>query len=103
MRGKSSQSAPPSAGAEERDLPPQPPKKRKRKRTRARRSSRFALSIPKAGAMVGLSRSASYRAANDGSIPTLPGTAIVPRLIWQKLLGIESPPEAEAEEAETVD
>jgi hypothetical protein len=43
--------------------------------------------------MVGLTRSASYRAARSGQIPTIPAGKgrIVPRLIWERLLGIESP------------
>lgn len=47
--------------------------------------------------MIGLTKSASYRSANAGHIPTIPAGRgrIVPRLIWERMLGIE--PAAETE------
>jgi hypothetical protein len=70
-----------------------------RKTRRSRGNGPFALTIPAAGAMVGLSRSASYRAAKIGQIPTLEvnGGWIVPRLLWEEKLGIK--PEMKIEQA----
>ena len=49
----------------------------------------FGLSIPEAGAMIGLGRNASYEAARRGKIPTLEFGAlkIVPRIPWLKQIG----------------
>jgi hypothetical protein len=51
----------------------------------------LAYSVPQAGAMVGLSRNASYEAAKRGEIPTIPfgSRLIVPRVPWLRKLGIE--------------
>jgi hypothetical protein len=53
----------------------------------------FGLSIPEAGAMVGLGRNASYEAAKRGKIPTLEFGAlkIVPRIPWLKQIGADDP------------
>jgi hypothetical protein len=55
----------------------------------------LAFSVPQAGAMVGLSRNASYEAAKRGEIPTIPfgSRLIVPRVPWLQKLGI-NPEEA---------
>lgn len=49
------------------------------------------LSIPEAGAMIGLGRNASYEAAKRGEIPVLEMGAlrIVPRLPWLRKIGVE--------------
>jgi hypothetical protein len=49
------------------------------------------LSVPEAGAMVGLSRGASYEAAKRGEIPTIEigGLLIVPRGPWLRKLGLD--------------
>jgi hypothetical protein len=51
----------------------------------------FGLSIPEAGAMIGLGRNSSYEAAKRGEIPTLEFGAlkIVPRIPWLKQIGVE--------------
>jgi hypothetical protein len=53
----------------------------------------LGLSIPEAGAMIGLGRNASYEAAKRGQIPTLEFGAlkIVPRAIWLKQIGADDP------------
>jgi hypothetical protein len=55
----------------------------------------YGLSVPEAGAMIGLGRSASYEAAKKGEIPTLEmgSLKIVPRLPWLKQIGAS--PEAD--------
>jgi hypothetical protein len=55
----------------------------------------YGLSIPEAGAMIGLGRNASYEAAKRGEIPVLEMGAlrIVPRLPWLRQIGAS--PEAE--------
>ena len=60
------------------------------KKRRSRGHGPFSLTVPAAGAMIGLSRSAAYRAAHAGQIPTLEvnGGWIVPRLPWERMLGI---------------
>jgi hypothetical protein len=57
----------------------------------------LAFSVPQAGAMVGLSRNASYEAAKRGDIPTIPFGArlIVPRAFWLRKLGVEETPKNE--------
>lgn len=67
---------------------PVPPVRRKKKKRRAPEAGPFGLAIPVAGGMIGLSRSGSYRAAKSGLIPTV--GHIVPRLIWEKMLGIQT-------------
>jgi hypothetical protein len=54
------------------------------------------LSIPAAGAMVGLSRSAAYEAAKRGEIPVLKFgfLKIVPRALWLKQIGADEGPDA---------
>jgi hypothetical protein len=49
----------------------------------------YGLSIPAAGAMVGLGKNASYDAAKAGQIPVLEfgKQRIVPRLEWLKKIG----------------
>jgi hypothetical protein len=63
----------------------------KRTRRASRTAGAYGMSVPDAGAMIGLSRSASYRAAKSGVIPTIPAgkSRIVPRLIWERALGIQ--------------
>jgi hypothetical protein len=58
-------------------------------KTRAR--GPYGLSVPEAGAMIGLGRNASYEAAKRGEIPVLEfnGLKIVPRLPWLRRLGAE--------------
>jgi hypothetical protein len=70
-----------------------------RKKRRTRGQGPFAYTVPAAGAMIGLSRSASYRAAHSGQIPTIEvnGGWVVPRLRWDGMLGIETA--AKVEEA----
>jgi hypothetical protein len=70
-----------------------------RKKRRSRGQGPFSYTIPQAGSMIGLSRSASYRAAHLGQIPTLEvnGGKIVPKPIWDGMLGIEAA--AKVEEA----
>jgi hypothetical protein len=66
---------------------------RKSRKPRGRRTGgKFGLTIADAGAMVGLTRSASYRAAAAGHIPTIPAGrgSVVPKLIWLRLLGVEA-------------
>jgi hypothetical protein len=52
----------------------------------------YGLSIPEAGAMVGLGRNASYEAAKAGKIPVMEfgrNIKIVPRVAWLKQIGAE--------------
>lgn len=53
---------------------------------------KFGLSVPEAGAMIGLGRNASYEAAKLGQIPTIEigSLKIVPRIPWLKKLGVEN-------------
>ena len=57
---------------------------------RSRGQGPHSYSVVQAGQMIGLSRSASYRAARSGQIPTLPvnGGMIVPKRIWDEMLGL---------------
>ena len=52
----------------------------------------YGLSVPEAGAMIGLGRNASYEAAKAGDIPVLEIGAlkIVPRLAWLKKIGADN-------------
>jgi hypothetical protein len=61
-------------------------------RKRGGRITRYALTVEAAGAMAGMSKSASYRAVKSGLIPILGEgrNRIVPRLIWEAKLGIKS-------------
>jgi hypothetical protein len=49
------------------------------------------LTVPEAGAMIGLSRNKSYLAAKAGEIPTMKFGAleIVPRGPWLKKIGVD--------------
>jgi len=51
----------------------------------------YGLSVPEAGAMIGLGRNASYEAAKEGRIPVLKIGAlkIVPRGPWLKQIGAD--------------
>jgi hypothetical protein len=53
---------------------------------------RQTYDIPEAGGMAGLARSASYRAARDGYIPTidLGKRKVVPKELWDRRLRGES-------------
>jgi len=64
-----------------------PEKSRKGRRPRGP----YGLSIPEAGALIGLGRDASYAAAARGEIPVMEfnGLKIVPRLPWLKKIGAE--------------
>jgi hypothetical protein len=50
----------------------------------------YGLSVPEAGAMIGLSINPSYEAAKRGEIPTVKmgGLLIVPKAIWLRKLGV---------------
>jgi hypothetical protein len=67
--------------------------KAKRKRPR-RKAGAYGYLVPEAGAMIGLSRSASFRAAARGEIPTIKTgrTPIVPKALWLQKLGVEAAP-----------
>jgi hypothetical protein len=66
-------------------------KPQKRRKARNRRGP-FGLSIPEAGAMIGLGRNAAYEAAKRGEIPTMEFGAlrIVPRILWLKQIGADA-------------
>jgi hypothetical protein len=51
----------------------------------------YGLSVPEAGAMIGLGRNASYEAAKAGKIPVLKigSLKIVPRGPWLKQIGAD--------------
>jgi hypothetical protein len=51
----------------------------------------FGLSIPEAGALIGLSRTAAYQAAAEGKIPVLEFGAlkIVPKRKWLAIIGVD--------------
>jgi hypothetical protein len=79
---------------------PKAPRKSKFQKTKPRRGkpkqqpkiSRgpYGLTVPEAGAMIGLGRNASYEAAKEGGIiPVLEvgSLKIVPRLEWLKKIG----------------
>jgi hypothetical protein len=83
----------------ERETPPrgkkrgEPPKKR-----RPRGQGPFSLTVAAAGAMIGLSRTAAYRAVHAGQIPAIEvnGGFVVPKLPWLRMLGIpDTQPPAE--------
>jgi hypothetical protein len=59
----------------------------------------LGLSVPEAGAMVGLSINASYAAAKLGEIPTVKvgHLLIVPRAIWLRKLGVKGEADLQAE------
>ncbi len=70
----------------------QPPKKTTEPPKPPRPRGEFGLSVPEAGAMIGLGRNASYEAAKTGEIPTIEmgHLKIVPRLPWLRKLGVEA-------------
>jgi hypothetical protein len=51
----------------------------------------YGLTVPEAGAMIGLGKNASYQAARNGQIPVMKfnGTYIVPKLQWLRMIGAE--------------
>jgi hypothetical protein len=66
----------------------------KTKPSRTRRATgSYGMTIEEAGAMVGLSRASSFRAAHKGQIPTLRlgKNLLVPRLVWLRMLGEIAP------------
>jgi hypothetical protein len=69
------------------------PKKSKSQKLKPKYRGRgpHGLSVPEAGAMIGLGRNASYEAAKDGRIPVMKIGAlkIVPRAAWLKQLGVD--------------
>jgi hypothetical protein len=69
---------------------PRKSKSQKPKPTPKRRDrGPHGLSVPEAGAMIGLGRNASYEAAKEGRIPVLRIGAlkIVPRGTWLQMIG----------------
>ena len=54
-------------------------------------TGRVVLTIPEAGAIVGLGRSASYVAARRGELPTLRfgGRLVVPTALLRRMLGLD--------------
>jgi hypothetical protein len=71
---------------------PKAQKQPSRRRKSGRRRGPYGLSIPEAGAMVGLGRNASYEAAKAGKIPVLEfgrNIKIVPRAAWLRQIGAE--------------
>jgi hypothetical protein len=69
-----------------------------RSERKKRAAGEFGLTVEDAGAMIGLSRSASYRAAGEGQIPTIRAgrSKIVPKAIWFRRLGLGIAREPEA-------
>jgi hypothetical protein len=67
------------------------PRKSKSQKPTPKRRDRgpYGLSVPEAGAMIGLGRNASYEAAKEGRIPVLRIGAlkIVPRGTWLQMIG----------------
>lgn len=61
------------------------------KKRKTPRGGEFGLTVEEAGAMIGLSHSASYRAAKKGQIPTIRAgrCLVVPKAIWLRQLGID--------------
>jgi|HubBroStandDraft_2_1064218.scaffolds.fasta_scaffold1826701_1 hypothetical protein len=64
-----------------------------KQRRRSRGQGPFSYTVPAAGAMIGLSRSAAYRAMHAGQIPAIEinGGWVVPKLLWDQRLGIKAP------------
>ena len=71
---------------------PKAPRKPKSQKPKPKYRDRgpHGLSVPEAGAMIGLGRNASYEAAKDGRIPVLKIGAlkIVKRAEWLRLIGV---------------
>jgi hypothetical protein len=70
----------------------------RKKQRRSRGQGPHSYTVVQAGQMIGLSRSASYRAAHNGQIPTVEinGGWIVPKALWDGMLGVEAEQKAEA-------
>jgi hypothetical protein len=68
-----------------------PQQEAKLKKRKAPRAGEFGLTVEEAGAMIGLSHSAAYRAAKKGQIPTIRAgrCLVVPKAVWLRHLGIE--------------
>ena len=68
-----------------------PRKKSKSQKSKPRNRGPHGLSIPEAGAMIGLGRNASYDAVKAGKIPVLEfgGQKIVLRGPWLKQIGAD--------------
>jgi hypothetical protein len=70
-------------------------RKSKPRKSRSEKSKRsrgpYGLSVPEAGAMIGLGRNAAYEAVKAGKIPVLEfgSLKIVPRGPWLKQLGVD--------------
>jgi len=66
-------------------------KKSKLQKSEPRSRGPYGLTVPEAGAMIGLGRNASYEAAKEGKIPVLEMGAlkIVPRGLWLKQIGAD--------------
>jgi hypothetical protein len=67
------------------------PRKSKSQKPKYRDRGPHGLSVPEAGAMIGLGRNASYEAAKEGRIPVMKIGAlkIVPRGPWLKQIGAD--------------
>jgi hypothetical protein len=76
-----------------------PKASRKKSKPKYRNRGPHGLSVPEAGALIGLGRNASYAAANDGRIPVLKIGAlkIVPRGLWLKQIGADDKAERDNE------
>jgi hypothetical protein len=70
----------------------------RKKQRRSRGMGPHSYTVPAAGQMIGLSRSANYRAAHSGEIPTIQinGGMVVPKALWDGMLGIEAAQKAAA-------
>ena len=68
------------------------PSKSKLQKPKPRSRGPYGLSVPEAGAMIGLGRNASYEAAKAGKIPVLKmgSLKIVPRGPWLKQIGADA-------------
>jgi hypothetical protein len=66
-------------------------RKSKPQKPKIRSRGPYGLTVPEAGAMIGLGRNASYEAAKEGKIPVLEIGAlkIVPRGPWLKQIGAD--------------
>ena len=75
-----------------RKLKPQKAKPRRGKpKPQPKSRGPHGLSVPEAGAMIGLGRNLSYEAAKAGKIPTMEFGAllIVPRAKWLQMIGVD--------------
>jgi hypothetical protein len=66
-------------------------RKSKAQKPKMRSRGPFGLSVPEAGAMIGLGRNASYDAVKAGKIPVMEfgSRKIVPRRPWLKQIGAD--------------